>query len=47
MICDKCKSENTEYKTTRRNDRFLTLVICKDCGNERLPTNEERSAFND
>jgi uncharacterized Zn finger protein len=46
MSCDKCKSENTEWITARRNDHFLTILKCKDCGEERLPTIEERENFN-
>jgi len=48
MSCAKCKSENTEWITVRRNDHFLTILKCKEenCGYERLPTIEEREAFN-
>ena len=45
MSCDKCKSENTEWKTVDKNRHFLTILRCKDCGYERLPTNEERENF--
>ena len=46
MKCEKCQKKNTEWKTIRRNDHFLTVLQCKDCGYERLPTIEEREAFN-
>lgn len=45
MSCDKCGSKNTKWITVRRNDHFLTILKCYDCGEERLPTNEERENF--
>ncbi len=45
MNCEKCGSENTEWKTVRRNDHFLTVLQCKKCGHDRLPTNKERDNF--
>jgi uncharacterized Zn finger protein len=46
MKCDKCGSENT--KVTQKSDKgYLTFVIrCLDCGDDRLPTPQERSEFN-
>jgi uncharacterized Zn finger protein len=46
LICEQCGSENTKWETVRRNDHFLTILQCKDCGYERLPTAEERDNFN-
>lgn len=45
MTCDKCGSENTEWKTIDKNRHFITILQCKDCGEERLPTLKEREAF--
>ena len=46
MICDKCGSKNTEWTTVDKNRHFLTILKCRDCGEERLPTPEERENFN-
>ncbi len=44
--CEKCHSKNVMWVSIRRNDHFLTVLQCKDCGHERLSTNEERENFN-
>jgi transcription elongation factor Elf1 len=46
MNCEKCGSENVEWKTIDKNRHFVTVLLCKDCNHDRLPTNEERRNFN-
>lgn len=46
MTCDRCQSENTELITTDKSRHFITVVRCKDCGEERLPTTKERDDWN-
>lgn len=47
MKCHDCGSTHTQYIQKTMNGHWYFVVHCLNCGKDRLPTNEERSAFND
>jgi len=47
MKCNKCGSDNTEVVKNTPQGNMYFVIRCKDCGTERLPTQQERSVFNE
>lgn len=46
MMCERCKSKNTEIINKQMNGAWFFVIHCRDCGEDRLPTAEERVNFN-